>query len=146
MRFLVDAMCGRLARYLRMCGYDAAYVLDRGAEDDEAVLAWAAEEGRRVVTRDAALAARASDAILLDSTAIEGQLAELRTVGVDLRLTRPERCGRCNGVLERVADDDSTPAYAPDPAADPVWRCVDCGQHFWRGSHWDDVAARLAVE
>jgi len=44
-KILVDAMCGKLARYLRMCGYDAAYTLDRGLEDDEAILAVAAEEG-----------------------------------------------------------------------------------------------------
>ena len=27
-RLLVDVMCGTLATYLRMCGYDAAYALD----------------------------------------------------------------------------------------------------------------------
>jgi len=25
----------------------------------------------------------------------------------------------------------------------PGWRCTDCGQWFWKGGHWADVAARL---
>ena len=143
MRFLVDAMCGKLARYLRMCGHDAAYSLDRGVEADEALLAMDEAEGRRIVTRDASLAARTTDAVLLQSTAIDGQLAELRAAGVELSLTEPQRCGRCNGTLAPVDADASTPDYAPDPATEPVWCCLDCGQHFWRGSHWDDVSARL---
>ncbi len=137
-------MLGKLARYLRMCGYDAAYVLDRGVEDDDAILAVAQAEGRRLVTRDAALAARADDAILVRSREIDDQLAELREFGFDLTLTEPARCGRCNGRLEPVAAHESTPEYAPDPAERAVWRCRNCSQHFWRGSHWEDVADRLA--
>ena len=144
MKLLVDAMCGKLARYLRMCGYDAAYVLDRGIEDDEAILSVATDEGRRLVTRDEGLAARAEDAVLVRSRDVAGQLGELRIAGFELSLTRPERCGRCNGALEAVDADETTPEYAPDPDERRVWRCADCGQYFWRGSHWDDVADRLA--
>ncbi|WP_394296245.1 Mut7-C RNAse domain-containing protein [Halorubrum sp. AJ67] len=25
----------------------------------------------------------------------------------------------------------------------PGWRCADCGQWFWKGGHWDAVAARI---
>jgi len=59
-RLLVDAMLGKLARYLRMCGYDAAYALDRGLEADEDLLAVARDEGRQLLTRDRQLADRAS--------------------------------------------------------------------------------------
>jgi len=144
MKLLVDAMCGKLARYLRMCGYDAAYVLDRGLDDDEAILTAAAEWDRRLVTRDEGLAARADDAVLLRSRDVSDQLRELRAAGFELSLDRPQRCGRCNGPLEVVDADAPTPEYAPDPGDRQVWRCAECGQYFWRGSHWDDVAERLA--
>ena len=137
-------MLGKLARYLRMCGYDAAYVLDRGIEEDDAVLAVAEAEGRRILTRDVDLAARADGSVLLESKEVDDQLAELGGAGFELTLTAPERCGRCNGALEPVADRKETPEYAPDPDEQSVWRCPDCGQHFWRGSHWDDVRERLA--
>jgi uncharacterized protein with PIN domain len=141
-RLLLDAMLGKLATYLRMCGHDAAYALDRGVEADDALLAWAAEEDRRLVTRDRQLAARAGDALLVAAKDLDGQLRAVRAAGVDLELTEPARCATCNGRLERL-DDGPTPEHAPDTDEQPVWRCRDCGQHFWRGSHWDDVAERL---
>ncbi|WP_435195759.1 Mut7-C RNAse domain-containing protein [Natronomonas sp. EA1] len=140
MSFLLDAMCGKLAVYLRMCGYDAAYALDRGIEDDDRLLAWARGEGRTLVTRDRQLAARAEDAILLTEREVDGQLAELQAAGIQLVLAdEPGRCGACNGPVERVAPEDRTPDYAPSPEETAVWRCTDCGQHFWKGSHWDRV-------
>ncbi|AZH24921.1 Mut7-C RNAse domain-containing protein [Haloplanus aerogenes] len=144
MRFLCDAMLGKLARYLRMCGHDTAYALDRGVEADDAVREVALQEDRRLLTRDADLAARTDGAICLSARDIEDQLRELDAAGVSLSLpATPTRCGRCNGRLEPVADEAETPADAPDPAETSVWRCERCGQHFWKGSHWDDVQERL---
>lgn len=140
---LLDAMCGKLAVYLRMCGYDAAYALDRGAEADAAVRALARAEGRTVVTRDRALAA-AADGLLLTERDVEGQLRELRDAGLGLALPEtPTRCGSCNGALERVEPDARTPAYAPPAGETDVWRCRDCGRYFWRGSHWERVGETL---
>jgi uncharacterized protein with PIN domain len=144
-RFLLDAMLGKLATYLRMCGHDAAYALDRGVEADDRLRDTAGEEDRTLLTRDADLAARTDGAMLLAEREVVDQLRELRAHGVDLTLDeRPSRCGACNGPVERVAGDDPTPGYAPDPVETPVWRCRACGQHFWKGSHWADVRDRLA--
>ncbi|MFC7044974.1 Mut7-C RNAse domain-containing protein [Halobacteriaceae archaeon GCM10025711] len=143
-RLLVDVMCGRLATYLRMCGYDAAYALDRGVEADDGVLDIARDEGRTVVTRDVELAARADRSVLLRSRDVTDQLRELLDAGFALELTEPARCATCNGPLERLPDGGPTPDHAPDTDETAVWRCLDCGQEFWRGSHWDDVEKRLA--
>jgi uncharacterized protein with PIN domain len=143
-RFLCDAMLGKLARYLRMCGYDTAYALDRGVEADDAVREVARREGRRLLTRDADLAARTDGAIRLSARDIEGQLRELDAAGVSLSLPEtPRRCGRCNGALAPVEPTAETPADVPTPAETTVWRCEECGGHFWKGSHWDDVRERL---
>jgi uncharacterized protein with PIN domain len=138
-------MLGRLVPYLRMCGHDTVYTLDEDIEADEAVLAYARETDRTVITRDEELAARADSVILLESRDIFDQLREVRANGFGLDLpAEPTYCGACNGRLTLVAPDDRTPDYAPDPVTEDVWRCPDCGQHFWRGSHWDDVAETLA--
>lgn len=160
--FLLDAMCGTLATYLRMCGYDAAYALDRDAEADDRLLDLAAAEDRTLVTRDRQLVERAEarglDAVLLTERDVLDQLRELRAAGVRIDLPEtPTRCGRCNGRLEPVPADADLPDYVPDEVASSgekssgetgepqtVRRCVDCGRCFWKGSHWDDVAARLA--
>ena len=148
MRFLLDVMCGGLVSYLRMCDHDTVYAGDRGLEADDALLAVARDEERTLITRDVQLAARADESpgsILLESRDVEAQLAELAAADVDLTLAaEPNYCGRCNGRLERVDRAASTPDYAPDPATEPVRRCRSCGQHFWRGSHWDRVAETLS--
>jgi uncharacterized protein with PIN domain len=143
-RLLLDSMLGKLATYLRMCGYDAAYALDDGLDDDGAVLARLRESGRTLVTRDRRLAAAADGSVLLTERAIDDQLREFTAAGYSLELAdEPARCGVCNSSLERVEPTERTPAYAPDSAEVPVYRCIECGKHFWRGSHWKDVAETL---
>ncbi|WP_144924015.1 Mut7-C RNAse domain-containing protein [Halorubrum salsamenti] len=161
-RVLLDAMCGKLATYLRMCGYDAAYALDRGIEDDDRILALAATEDRTLITRDRELAARADDAVLLAERDVLDQLREVAAAGYPVALAdEPTRCGACNGRVERISasagpDPDDRPEYVPDdvgvsPAGEsesdvdarPAWRCCDCGRWFWKGSHWESVSERL---
>ncbi|WP_280587754.1 Mut7-C RNAse domain-containing protein [Halorubrum sp. Boch-26] len=164
-RVFLDAMCGKLATYLRMCGYDAAYALDRGVEADDRVLSLAAAEDRTLITRDRELAARAVDALLLTERDVLDQLGEVAEAGLPVDLAEsPTRCGACNGPVERVGpegvdvDPDDRPEYVPDdvgasPATEsdsavdaesrPAWRCGDCGRWFWKGGHWESVADRL---
>mgnify|MGYP000258736240 CR=1 FL=1 len=164
MRLLTDAMLGTLTTYLRFAGHDTAYALEAGVEADDAVLDLAAREHRRLVTRDRELAARAPESYLLTERDVEDQLAELAARGLDLSVPEePTRCGACNGQLERVPAGEPTPGYAPAASGDGsggspseaggpgsaagglrVWRCVDCGQHFWKGSHWEAMRERLA--
>ena len=145
MSYLLDAMCGKLAVYLRMCGHDAAYALDRGVEDDDRLRDLDRGEGRTLITRDVDLAERTDRSILLRSRDVRDQLHELTVAGVDLTLAaEPTRCGNCNGTLEAIEEDETTPEYAPDPSEQSVWRCAECGQCFWRGSHWERVAKVLA--
>lgn len=137
-------MLGDLARILRMCGHDAAYCLDRDVEADDELIALAGEADRVLVTRDRQLAARAPESILVESKDTDEQLRELAAAGIELELAPGERCGACNGQLDRAspAEEQNLPDYVPDDAA-VLWRCRDCGQFFWRGSHWDDVESRL---
>lgn len=137
-RLLLDVMLGKLPVYLRLCGYDAAYAGDRGVEADDRLLEIATEEDRVLLTRDVQLAGRAERSILLTERAVDDQLDELREAGVGLETAeRPVRCGRCNGRLEPVLEGGSAVEYAPDPMETDCWRCRDCGQVFWKGSHWD---------
>jgi uncharacterized protein with PIN domain len=143
---VVDAMLGKLATYLRMCGYDATYTGERGLDSESETLAVAATEDRVVLTRDRALAARAERSVLLTEREVEAQLAELREAGFVLELAdEPARCSACNAPLERVDRTEPTPDYAPETHERPVWRCRQCGQHFWKGSHWADVERTLDV-
>jgi uncharacterized protein with PIN domain len=158
-RLLLDVMLGKLATYLRMCGYDAAYALEEGAdgeadeegiEDDDALLELAGAEDRTLLTRDTQLAARADDSsrggLLLESRDVTDQLRELRDAGFDLSLSNPTRCSACNGRLAGVESGtaDRVPDYVPNLEERRVWRCRECGKHFWKGSHWESVEETLS--
>ena len=138
-------MLGKLAVYLRVCGYDTAYALDRNIEADDRIAALADTEDRRLLTRDVELGERVDGALTLTARELEGQLAELRAAGVELEADEePSYCGRCNGRLDPVSADADTPAYAPDPADTECWRCRSCEQLFWAGSHYERMKTVLA--
>ncbi len=143
--FLLDVMVGKLAVYLRLCGYDTVYALDVGLEADEAIRARAKEENRTLVTRDRELARAAADSVLLESRDIEGQLRELSSVDIDLDVAeQPSYCGRCNGSLRAVPETEQLPEHVPDQIR-AVWQCTDCGQQFWKGSHWERMRETIAA-
>ncbi|UVE51861.1 Mut7-C RNAse domain-containing protein [Haloferax larsenii] len=146
-RFLLDVMLGKLATYLRMCGYDTAYALDEHDTDpgDSTLLDRAAEESRVLLTRDVSLAKRATRSVLLATKRPLDQLRELDSVGFDISLDeKPARCGVCNGTVKELGNDEPIPEYAPSDGETTLWRCRDCGQVFWRGSHWRDVESRVS--
>lgn len=145
-RLLLDVMLGKLVTYLRMCGYDTTYALDVEVEADDRLLELAVSEGRLLVTRDRQFARRASESgesVLLTERDVEDQLREFRAAGFSLTLDdTPTFCGQCNGRLDAVERGTTPrPDYVPDDR--PLWQCRECGQYFWKGSHWADVEARL---
>lgn len=143
-RLLADGMLGKLTRYLRMCGYDVIYAPDRDFESEDDLIRFAIRDDRVVMTRDRSLSIR-SAGVLLKSLDIEDQLRELEDRGFHLELTEPRICSLCNGSLTRIPEKRGTPTYTPDPSEQAVWRCPDCDQHYWRGSHWEDVRRTLEL-
>nr|WP_267647180.1 Mut7-C RNAse domain-containing protein [Halolamina litorea] len=141
---MLDVMLGKLATYLRMCGYDTAYALDHGIEADDVIHDLAGAEDRTLLTRDEQLAQRTDGALLLTEREVEGQLRELRDAGVALSLPeQPARCAACNGRVGAVDAGGERPEHVPDGVQ--PYRCRDCGQWFWKGSHWADVRETLAA-
>src|SRR5262245_17551649 len=100
-RFLADCMLGRLAKWLRVLGYDCRY--DRRAEDAE-IVRLAEAENRVILTRDVRLTQRrrARRFLLIDSV---DPVEQLRQVAAAFSLVPDpqrilSRCLRCNATLE----------------------------------------------
>lgn len=145
-RLACDEMLGKLARWLRLLGYDTTYA--RGRSDDE-VLAAAHGEGRLLLTRDAALAARApaGQALLVRSLASEEQLREVLAAlpappGAALRLGR---CTLCNTALAQASRAEAEGNVPPSvwAAHSAYWRCPACQHYYWRGTHAARIEAQL---
>lgn len=145
MRFLADAMVGRLAKWLRVLGYDTLYHRDG---DDEVLLATAAAEGRVLLTRDTRLprASLPAGSLLIRSDRVEDQIREVLQA-YDLRPAAPgTRCLRCNtplAPLPREAAAGRVPDFVLTRHA-AFRTCPACRRVYWPGTHRTRMAEVLA--
>lgn len=138
MRFLVTPELGRLARWLRLLGYDTA---DAGAEaSPSGILIRALREERAILTRDRRWAQKQGVRVVwIRSERLKAQLREL--LGA-LGMQPPAsclftRCMRCNTLLRPAQPEEITaqvPLYVRETVRAFV-RCPQCDQLFWRGTH-----------
>ena len=149
-RFMADAMLGRLARWLRILGYDTAY---EKVITDEALVERAVAENRWLLTRDRRLALRKlirGRHTLIVSDDVDDQLHQLhRDIKIDLDLThqRAYRCADCNVVLTSIPHADAVPLVPPFVAQqyEEFLQCPRCRRLFWPGTHWQDLTRRLTA-
>ena len=136
-RFAADAMLGRLARWLRVLGFDTRYDAELA---DSVLVRIANEEGRILLTRDRHLL-RELQPLRAHEVRQDEPLEQLRDVVAALELPAPAelftRCMLCNIVLppldEEQADRLLPPRVRGIPG--PVRRCPVCGRVYWHGSH-----------
>jgi len=134
-RFLLDVHLGRLARWLRILGLDAAYRNDAG---DKELADAATREARVLLTQDRGLLRRhdVGCAAFVQGARTGEQLRDVLD-----RFAPPldpwTRCPTCNGVLAAVPKQDVLAALQPGTARtyDSFARCGSCGQVYWRGAH-----------
>lgn len=146
--FFADAMLGKLARWLRILGYDTAY--ERYVRDD-VLIERVMRENRWVLTRDRYLARRklARDRLtLLHSDRVPDQLRQLMIeLHLDFTLgdETPCRCADCNLVLEPMTQERAAPQVPPFVAGshNKFSHCLGCGRIYWPGTHWDRIQAQL---
>jgi len=146
LRFLADDMVGRLARWLRILGYDTYYTAPLPDEDLAGI---ARREDRIVLTRHEGLRELFPDLrihVLQDENPWI-QLGEtVRHFDLDtesgLFFTR---CSVCNGLLERIEKTEYREEIPPRSyeAFDQFWRCPDCGKIYWEGTHVSRMREQL---
>jgi uncharacterized protein with PIN domain len=136
-RFLADAMLERLARWLRVLGFDTA---SGTAATDAELVQRAREEGRVLLTRDHRLthqwSSRESLLVVADKP-----LDQLLEVMSHYRLEAPQelftRCLICNTVLRSVSGEEVKALMPPGAHDRPetLRSCPSCDRVYWEGSH-----------
>ena len=137
LRFVADANLGRLARYLRLLGFDCLY---RNDYRDEELARISSTEKRVLLTRDRALLRRKiiTHGYFTRASDPREQVAEvLSRLDLHTAVAPFTRCTRCNGLLETVAKHDVLHRLEPKTKRyyHAFQRCRDCGQVYWQGSH-----------
>ncbi|MCP4535771.1 MAG: hypothetical protein GY832_01330 [Chloroflexi bacterium] len=144
LRFLADCVLGKLARWLRLIGYDTAY--ENVASDPE-LARRARAEGRVLLTRDRELAARRGlRTLLIQSKVLEEQMQEIQNAFGPSPHIPLSRCTVCNAVLEIISPADvadRVPPYVLQTQTE-FRLCPDCQRIYWRGSHWDGMRDQIS--
>ncbi|MCX5813737.1 MAG: hypothetical protein NT178_14495 [Proteobacteria bacterium] len=135
MRFLCDAMLGKLSNYLRILGFDTIYIKSM-----------AMLNGYKKETNPALLFTKRkmqkslySNCIYIKSNNIIDQLAEIKNIiepHID-KNTIMKRCIRCNTLLNNVKKDDIE-SLVPEfifHTYDIFKFCPFCRKVYWEGSH-----------
>ena len=137
-RFAADDHLGKLARYLRLAGFDTLF---RNDWDDADLVSTALREHRVILTRDRGLLKRSAvtHGYLVRETMPRAQLREV-LFRFDLwEVLRPfTRCSVCNSVVATISADEVRDEVALGTARSyqDFWRCTGCGRVYWRGAHY----------
>ena len=139
MKFIADEMLGRLAKWLRIFGYDTAYF--KPVRDSE-LLRLSVVEKRILLTRDTLLIRRRGIKNFL-FISYDQPFEQIKQVVRELNIPYPaepfSRCIMCNDLLEPYSKEDScraVPEYVCK-TQDVFGKCPACHKIYWKGTHYE---------
>lgn len=141
LRFILDVHLGKLAKYLRMLGFDTYY---NNHYDDDEIAMLARIDNRVLLTRDIGLLKRRDVAkgYWLRSQRPKIQLEEI-LVHFDLfnNIHPLSRCMKCNGLIQTVKKEKISDKLLPDTLKyfNEFYQCKNCGKIYWKGSHFNKM-------
>ena len=144
-RFVLDTHLGKLARHLRMAGFDCLY---RNDYRDFELITAALAEHRIILTRDKGLLKQrlVTHGCYVRNTDSEAQLREvLRALQLEACLRPFTRCRECNAALREVPKAEVL-ARLPEKVRAAYQRfqlCPGCGRLYWEGSHYERLRRLL---
>ena len=148
-RFIVDLNVGRLAKWLRVMGYDALFISE--ADDDE-LIRIALKEKRIILTKDSLLVQRrvvSSGQVQALLITHDDHRMQLKQVVNSLGLSAHQdfsRCIDCNTPLMDTAREsvrEKVPPYVYQ-TQEEFMACPNCTKIYWRGTHWHNMRQELA--
>lgn len=148
-RFIVDMNVGKLARWLRMIGYDALFI--NGIDDDRLIDIALAEE-RVVLTKDTQIMRRRVvtsgrlKVVLIEKDNPKEQLYQVvKTLSLDWQSGQFTRCLECNQKLVPRTQEEVKELVPPYVfrTQNQYMQCPSCLRVYWRGTHWQRMRGEL---
>lgn len=137
-RFIADVNVGKLARQLRLLGFDVYY---QQHLDDPVLVKMAVEQHRIILTRDIGVLkySAVTHGYWVRHTQPKKQLVEVITaLQLESYLHPFTRCSDCNSLLKEVDKQDIVHRLKPHTARlfTKFWCCPGCHKLYWQGSHY----------
>jgi uncharacterized protein with PIN domain len=157
MKFLANSMLGKLARFLRIFGYDTVYANDLvelykvDPVPDHLLIDYAKKNERIIITKDYPLyMSYKENSIFLEGEGIYNYLRQLEKdngLNFKFNLTKA-RCSVCNSILERIVKKDSIRKLVLRETYNnynEFYQCSNilCKKVYWQGSHIEDIQNKL---
>jgi len=137
-KFVADVHMGKLARYLRLCGFDTYYSTD---SDDRDIINISLSDKRVILTRDKELLKnkKVTHGYWIRSVYPDEQLKDV-LLRFDLKKKTAlfTRCMECNGLLEDVSKKEILNRLLPKTRQyyRKFKKCRQCNRIYWNGSHY----------
>ena len=148
-KFLVDINAGKLARWLRLMGYDTLLFRDK---DDGEMLNIALSQERVILTKDSQVIKRQLitsgklKAIFIEDDNPKTQLRQIvSALNLDYQFKPFSVCLECNqNLIERDKNEvrDLVPPYVFKTQSQYM-ECPSCHRIYWRGTHWQAMSKEL---
>jgi uncharacterized protein with PIN domain len=148
-KFIVDQNAGKLAKWLRMMGYNTLFY---SGHDDWDLIRTALAEGRTVLTRDTQIMKRRLvttgrlKAILIASDEPEQQIKQvIETLKLDTSSRLFSICLECNRQLAPIGKEqvkERVPPYV-FKTQEQYMECPFCHRIYWRGTHWRAMTKKV---
>lgn len=138
-RFILDVHLGKLAKSLRLLGFDA---FCDTSFDDSKIIRLSLSDRRIILTRDKELLSRKDviDGYRIISQKPDEQLKEVfRRFDLKNQINPFTRCMECNGLLDDVMKAEIIHRLHPKTREyyGNFKRCQVCDRIYWEGSHYD---------
>jgi hypothetical protein len=148
-KFIADDNVGKLARWLRMVGYDTLFI---SGLDDNQLIRIALKEDRTLLTRDTQIMKRRIvtigrlKALFVEDDDPREQLRQVvRVMGLNCREKQFTRCLECNSLLLPQSKEEIRELVPPYvfKTQDQFMQCPDCHRIYWRGTHWHRMKGEI---
>ena len=143
--FILDVHLGKLARRLRMLGFDCQY---RNDYSDPQIIETALREGLIILTRDRGILkhSRVTQGYLVGSQQVEAQVQEvLLRYRLHQNISELQRCPQCNALLKPI--DKALIRHRLLPKTARYYSlfhiCTGCERLYWRGAHYKKISTWL---
>jgi uncharacterized protein with PIN domain len=136
-KFIADVHLGKLARLLRLLGFDTLY---KNSFTINEIIHLGKEQQRIILSGNASSINKACKVFLITSKEPITQLRQVvEAFSLKSQFSPFSRCLICNGVLKAVVKEEINSSLQENTSRyfNDFWQCKNCNRIYWKGSHYE---------